>query len=237
MNTIQAQSFGGQIISAQLLGREIFYRPAQLQPAPTPARAGVPIAFPQFAANGPLIKHGMARIREWQVFAMLEGCVSTNLLLTEQPDWPHRAQLNMDASIEDDHLEIHLEIRNVGDSAFAWTGGLHPYFLVDDVTQVQIDGWAQSLLLQEQHLNEQAYDTTHPITDALQLHAGAHHLRLEQSGFDHWQVWNAGGAHSLSDIPHADWQRFICVEPVCLTPHLLQPNDTWQGWLKITLTN
>jgi D-hexose-6-phosphate mutarotase len=56
MNTITHQSFGGQILRATLLGKEIFYCPENLQPPPTPARGGVPVLFPQFATLGNLPK-------------------------------------------------------------------------------------------------------------------------------------------------------------------------------------
>lgn len=233
MNTIKAQTFGGQILSAQLLGKELFYSPCQIVPPPTPTRGGIPVLFPQFNDRGPLTKHGFARTQEWQVFSMLEGCVSTSLLLTEQPNWPHRAQLNIDASIEDEHLEVHLEIRNVGDSDFEWTGGLHPYFLVDDVTQTRINGL--NLNLSEQDLWNTEFTTSYPITNSVELHSPNINVRIEQKGFDSWMVWNPSAQHIFKDIPHEDWQKFVCVEPVCLTPTLIKAGTEWFGSMKITL--
>ena len=237
MNTIQAQTFGGQILRAQLLGKEIFYCPTDLQPPPTPARGGVPVLFPQFATLGSLTKHGFARTQEWQVFSMLEGCVSANVLLTEQPDWPHRAQLNIDASIEDERIEVYFEVRNVGDSAFAWTGGLHPYFLVGDVLHSRIEGLLEIpvLDLSAQDLNHTAIDQAHAITPAVRVFSPNVNLLLEQEGYDAWQVWNPSAQHSLNDIPHADWQKFLCVEPVVLTAKTLAVDETWVGRLSISL--
>lgn len=233
MNTIKAQTFGGQIIQAQLLGKDLFYKPNTIAPAPTPTRAGVPVLFPQFADRGPLIKHGMARLQEWQMFAMLEGCVSTSLLLTEQPDWPHRAQLNIDAAIEDEHLEIYFEISNIGDSNFTWTGGLHPYFLVGDVTQTQVKGL--DLNMAEHDLANLEFTTSYPASNAVEIHSPHVNLRIEQSGFDSWMVWNPSGKHSLKDIPHEDWQKFLCVEPVNLTPTTIKAGEQWFGSMTITL--
>jgi len=245
MNPFKSQSFGGQILRAQLMGKEIFYCPENLQPPPTPARGGVPVLFPQFATLGNLPKHGYARTQEWQVFSMLEGCVSSSLLLTEQPDWPHRAQLNIDASVEDDRMQIHLEVRNVGDTLFEWTGGLHPYFLVGDVLHSRIEGLIEEPIfkLSEQSLNAKgaaqahAVDQSHAITSSLKLFSPAVNLLIEQSGFDAWQVWNPSAIHNLSDIPHADWQKFLCVEPVILMPKTLAPNNEWFGCMTISLLN
>jgi glucose-6-phosphate 1-epimerase len=236
MNTILAQAFGGQITQTQLLGCDLFYQPAQPVAPPTPLRAGVPIMFPQFAATGPLTKHGFVRTADWQVFSVLADCVSTSLLLTEQPDWPYRAQLNMDAHIEDDSLEIFFEVRNVCAQSFTWTGGLHPYFLVGDVTKTHVNGLMDApLYLSEHGLAQHDFETHYPITGALELHSPKLQLKLEQTGFDHWMVWNAGGAHQLTDIPHDDWRVFLCVEPICLTPQVLQPDELWTGSFKITL--
>jgi glucose-6-phosphate 1-epimerase len=242
-NTLKSQAFGGQILRATLLGKEIFYCPKNLQPPPTPARGGVPVLFPQFATLGDLPRHGYARTQEWQVLSIREGCVSSNLLLTEQPDWPHRAQLNLDASVEDDRLEIHFEVRNVGDSAFEWTGGLHPYFLVGDVLQSRVEGLLEEPVfkLSEQGINTRdvkqarAIDEAHALTPSLKLFSPNVNLLIEQSGFDAWQVWNPSAKHSLTDIPYDDWQKFLCIEPVVLTPKTLAPDDEWFGSMFITL--
>ncbi|TDR32574.1 D-hexose-6-phosphate mutarotase [Hydromonas duriensis] len=237
MNNIQAQTFGGQILRAHLLGKEIFYCPEVLQSAPTPARGGVPVLFPQFGTLGALPKHGFARTLDWQVFSMLEGCVSANLLLTEQENWPHRAQLNVDASVEDEHVAIYFEVRNVGETAFTWTGGLHPYFLVGDVLKTRVEGLLDTPVLDfgAQQLETRDIDQHHPISPSIRLYSPNMNVQLTQSGFDAWQVWNPSAQHALQDIPHADWQRFVCVEPVVLTPKTLAPNETWVGQLTITL--
>jgi glucose-6-phosphate 1-epimerase len=245
MNTLKTQTFGGQLLQASLLGTDIFYCPATIAPPPTPTRGGVPVLFPQFASLGDLRKHGYARTQEWQVFSMLEGCVSSSLLLTEQPDWPHRAQLNIDASVEDDRMEIHFEVRNVGNSTFEWTGGLHPYFLVGDVLESRIEGLLEEPIfkLSEQGINAcgvrqaHAVDEAHIITPSLKLFSPNVNLLIEQSGFDAWQLWNPSAEHNLSDIPHADWQKFLCVEPVVLMPKTLAPKDEWFGCMTISLLN
>lgn len=236
-NSIESQTFGGQVLRANLMGKDIFYCPDEHQAPPTPARGGVPVLFPQFEFLGPLKKHGLVRTMEWNEFALLEGCVSNNLLLTEQPDWPHRAQLNLDASIEDDRMEIFLEIRNVGDSAFEWTGGLHPYFLVHDVLQSRVEGLVEIPVfdVSAQNLTETLIDQAYGVTPSLKLFSPNVNLLLEQEGFDAWQVWNPSAQHKLTDIPHADWQRFLCVEPIVHTPRTLAAGETWIGRLTLTL--
>ena len=241
MNTLKTQAFGGQTLRANLLGKEIFYCPDTLQAPPTPARGGVPVLFPQFASLGDLPKHGYARTQEWQMFTMLEGCVSASLLLTEQADWPHRAQLNVDTAIEDEHIDIYIEIKNVGETAFEWTGGLHPYFLVGDVLQSRIEGLNEEAVYDigtrglARFQNAHAIDEAHAITPSLKLFSPNINLLLEQEGFDAWQIWNPSAQHTLTDIPHSDWQKFLCVEPVVLTPKKIAVDEVWIGRLSISL--
>lgn len=239
--TLSLQSFGGQILSVQLMGKELFYCPALLTPPPTPTRGGVPILFPQFANQGSLPKHGYVRTLPWQTFTVLNDCVSASLLLTEQPDWPHRAQLNLDASVDDDRLDIYLEVRNVGTSTFEWTGGLHPYFAVQDVLQCQIKGlpdlpnYDVGRYGDQQLIKGVAIDEHHPISDSITLSSPHMNLRLEQKGFNAWQIWNPSNQHNLTDIPQEDWQAFLCVEPILIQPISLVPDQTWIGQLSIHL--
>ena len=241
MNTIQSQTFGGQVLRMNLMGTDIFYCPEVIVAPPTPTRGGVPVLFPQFATLGDLPKHGYARTQDWQMFNQIEGCVSASLLLTEQPNWPHRAQLNVDTSIEDERMEICFEVRNVGETVFEWTGGLHPYFLVGDVLQSRVEGLLEEPIydVSEHGLarfqKACAIDEAHCVTPSLKLFSPNMNVLLEQKGFDAWQVWNPSEKHDLKDIPYDDWQKFLCIEPVVLTPFSLEPNAVWIGQFTIIL--
>jgi len=49
-------------------------------------------------------------------------------------------------------------------------------------------------------------------------------------------VWNPGaeGARDLADLPDADWQRFVCVEPVIVDrPVALAPGQSFTGTFTI----
>ena len=70
----------------------------------------------------------------------------------------------------------------------------------------------------------------------VELDTGRAILRLSSTGFDQWVVWNPGvaDAQAIQDLPDADWQRFVCVEPVVvLTPHLLAPGQCFVGSLRV----
>lgn len=238
MNKIKIQSFGGQIIGAKILGHELFYCPDILHQPPIPTRAGIPILFPQFSNQGPLIKHGIARLKNWQISTSKDEHTLSQLLITEQQDWPHRAQLQVETCIKNNCINIQFSVHNVGNSTFEWTGGLHPYFLVDDVMSVSILGLTEQVLhMNTLNLPQKAHDMPYPATkQPINLNAPSFKLKLEQKGFSHWMLWNPGAKHQLTDIPHNDWSRFICIEPVCLSAIKLKSNEAWTGLLKITLT-
>ena len=43
---------------------------------------------------------------------------------------------------------------------------------------------------------------------------------LRATGFNQWMVWNPGeaGAKDIYDLPNDDWRKFICVEPLIVSP-------------------
>lgn len=238
MNFLKVQSFGGQIIEATILGHKIFYCPSVLPQAPSPTRAGVPILFPQFSNQGELPKHGVARLQHWKILTSKKNRTSAQVLITEQPTWPHCAQLKVESYIQDNCVSIQLTVHNIGKSSFEWTGGLHPYFLVDNVTNISIKGLTKNKLhLNELDLLQEAHDMTYPASSQLiELKETSFNLTLEQKGFSHWVLWNPGAKHTLQDIPYSDWSKFICIEPICLSPIKLRENEKWVGILKISLT-
>jgi glucose-6-phosphate 1-epimerase len=56
-----------------------------------------------------------------------------------------------------------------------------------------------------------------------------HSLSLVSEGFTHWMIWNPSSlsAADLTDLPPADWQRFVCIEPVVLNPLILEPGNAF----------
>jgi glucose-6-phosphate 1-epimerase len=56
-----------------------------------PIRGGIPVAFPQFGAQGPLPMHGFARTAVWETVAVEDGAVEMALRDDEATRalWPH----------------------------------------------------------------------------------------------------------------------------------------------------
>ena len=261
----QHQALGAQLLSAELSGgRPLLYLSpwAARQPAvpAVPARGGVPVLFPQFAQLGPGRKHGFARQQVWQrepvpsaaAKASEEDADALRYTLAVQPGqcdgWPHAAQLSLETRRVADGLDWQLRLHNCGDSAFEWSGGLHPYWAVQDAWSLELDGLQACAgvdQLQSRALPPQAapwrwddagmeclFDGLPPLT----LRTGAHELRLSGTGFTQWMVWNPGRplAPGLTDLPPGDERFFICIEPVCATrPQRLAPGETFTGTLSV----
>lgn len=254
MLTLQHDALGAQLLGATLPGLgEVFYRSPWRSEPPGPVRGGVPVLFPQFADTGPLAKHGFARNRAWCLERHEAGAAGETLRYVlalapgEVPDWPHAARLSLLVQARPERLRLALSVENTGPGAFAFTGGLHPYFAVPDLLQARLDGlqgvpvhdrYAPSPRVQEGPL---AF-TGEPLE---RLHDGCPPLRLQRdggcvvlsaTGFEQWMVWNPGreGARALADLPDDDWRRFVCIEPVVVRrPLRLAPGERFSGTLEI----
>lgn len=257
MNLITHQSSGGQILK---IGDILYLSPCLEDAKSTPRRGGIPILFPQFSDAGKLKKHGFARNLEW--IALKDSApdpsqvgkelVTYQLRISSKdyPDWPHDALLILGCYYDGDQALVELSINNIGDSRFSWTGGLHPYFLVEDLLNVEVHGLlmapehnkyrpdrhyqTQSSLRFNGEPYESLFDTDHP----LRLLTQGRYLKLSMSGFQQWMIWNPGheAAKTIIDLPDEDWKRFICIEPVIASePLFLEPQEKWVGSLNIQI--
>ena len=247
---------GAQILQAHLeLGAGILYRSPIAPTGSVPARGGVPVLFPQFADRGALPKHGLVRTARWTLVqeSKSDQAHSVAFELPMAPgqfaDWPHAAHLVLKAEALQDGMHLNLQITNTGNDAFAWTGGLHPYFAVDDVQACSLVGLA-GLPVQDRYdaslttepgsprnWGDEPFERLYDGCPPLRLFTGSQWLTLTASGFKQWMVWNPGqeGGDALPDLPAGDWQRFVCVEPVCVRrPVELAPGAVFNGTLTIS---
>jgi glucose-6-phosphate 1-epimerase len=59
---------------------------------------------------------------------------------------------------------------------------------------------------------------------------------LSSKGFSEWMIWNPGKAEvkDFSDIPHDDWIKFLCIEPVnAKQPQLIKMGSQFMGDLTV----
>jgi len=225
---------------------DLFYCSPALPTDGQPVRGGVPVLFPQFAERGNLPKHGLVRQVSWQQDSPSRSSVTLEAM--PSLGWHGTADLVLQVdNPTSDAMTLTLRVTNTGTTAFCFTGGLHPYFLVQDVQACQILGLqnnayqdryaAQDCLSEAGWISStQAFERLYMQAPELILVDGQRRLSLSCRGFVEWMIWNCGqiGAQTLIDLPDSDWQRFLCIEPVIASqPFILTPNAIFEGSLTI----
>jgi glucose-6-phosphate 1-epimerase len=227
---------GAQVISwIDARGVERLYRsPTSPLNGPQAVRGGVPVIFPQFAAHGPLMRHGFARTRDWtlQPFdaSAPEPCIALRLhnAVGDDPQWPHACICTLTVSLQTNGLRMTLAIENTGPTAFPFQAALHTYLAVGELAKARLIGVLPEgavLLLGESidHIFEAA-------AGPFQLDGPLGPLELVHTGFVDTVVWNPGPNAGLVDLPPGDHTRFVCVEAaVVVPPVVLAPGARWQG--------
>lgn len=256
------QPLGAQLLQAtSAQGDALFYLSPRVSvpqgSSQTPARGGVPVLFPQFADCGPLPKHGWVRNHPWtlqnELNTQTQHTVRYHLHLdpATHPAWPHTCDVLLSMHAGANTLAMCLTVHNTGAQPLQWTGGLHPYFAVDDLSDCELLGLG-GLGLQDRYHAEHTTQAMGALTfepqpleclfdtaPSLALVTRRHTVHLSTTGFDQWMVWNPGpaGAVNLPDLPDDDWQRFVCVEPVRVTrPVTLAAGEHFVGQLFIKIT-
>lgn len=244
---------GAQLVSWVSAGRErLYFSPQSQVEARTAMRGGVPICFPQFNQRGPLPKHGIARLLDWQWQAA--GADTLALALQDSPatrsDWDQAFALRYEVRLCPGQVQMTLHVHNTDARPLAFTGALHTYFAVQDATRAQLTGlagqpeWdsvadrhapaAQTLCFGTEF--DRVY---HAAPGPLVLHDGAQRLTIEQSpSWAHTVVWNPGPERcaTIPDLPATGWTHMLCVEAAqVFEPCVLAPSQHWQGWQRLTL--
>lgn len=250
---IISNDYGAQITSTLFDDHEILYL-SPLSVKNSPARGGIPVLFPQFANLGLLPKHGFARnlpwVKSFEKISSSEHSLQYSLTVGANffTDWPYDALLELDSTINAKGFSQTLRVTNTGSQPFEWTGGLHPYLIVDDVCQIQVKGlcnttyydchnpadklFESEFLLFDEQPCEKLFDTAPNLI----IRDKKFELVISTSGFSQWMIWNPGKMNNLADLPLDAWKSFICIEPVIVSkPNRLSPGETFVGEMAIKL--
>lgn len=245
---------GAQVMSWQPApGRERLYLSPRASHAPGKAiRGGIPVIFPQFAGRGAMIKHGFARLLDWQfrgieydvapepaaVFELRDAAVT-------QAYWPSRFQARLHVALAPSCIEVGLEIHNHDDAPFAFTAALHTYLRVDELMDASLHG-----LEEAPYLDSTRGEASMPATGAAvrfgvetdriypdaasapTLRSGSGAVRIDSENFRDTIVWNPGPelAASTADLGAGEHRHFVCVESgTVIEPVVLAPGERWIG--------
>ena len=109
-------------------------------------RGGIPVIFPQFAAEGPLPRHGFARTLEWTLDGIehTERDAIATFSFGPTPEihaiWPAEFLATLEVRVGGPRLIVTLRVENVGSSPFSFTCALHTYLRVRDAAQAELVG-------------------------------------------------------------------------------------------------
>ncbi|MCA3953555.1 D-hexose-6-phosphate mutarotase [Vibrio vulnificus] len=225
--------FGGHVVSYQPASQAdvIWMSDKAVFDGKTALRGGIPVCWPWFGRIA-APAHGFARTSEWELVEHRENdngvIVELALFPTEELHnlWPHMFDVRLIVEIGDE-LKVSLNILNIDDEAFTFSGALHTYLNVGDIEQTQTMGmgpeYIDSLKAGELcHGGEvlQLTDTidrvyTQPEKEIVVKDPVIERtLYIENQGHNSAVLWNpwAQGAAGMADMNDDGYKTMLCVE-------------------------
>jgi glucose-6-phosphate 1-epimerase len=259
-DTLRVMLHGAQVLSWVSGGQERLYlSPKSTMDGQAAIRGGVPVCFPQFNQRGPLAerlpKHGFARNMTWQADAPELGAEHARLTLRLKDNfqtrawWPQAFALALHIDLSPGALQLTLDVHNTDDQPLDFSGALHTYLAVPDVTQAELQG------LGGQPEWDSLTDTHAPAADTIRFasefdcvyEAGPQPMTLNDtlliSQSPSWAntvVWNPAQdlCKRLADMPEDGWRHMLCVEAAQVyEPITLTAGGRWAGWQRLQVRN
>jgi glucose-6-phosphate 1-epimerase len=259
-DTLRVMLHGAQVLSWVSGGQERLYlSPQSILVGQAAIRGGVPVCFPQFNQRGPMAerlpKHGFARNVAWQADVPELGAEHARLTLRLKDNfqtrawWPQAFALALRIDLSPGAVQLTLDVHNTDTQAMAFSGALHTYLAVPDVTQATLQG------LGGQPEWDSLTDTHAQAADMIRFaaefdrvyEAGPQPMTLNEtlhiSQSPSWAntvVWNPAQdlCKRLADMPEDGWRHMLCVEAAQVyTPITLPAGGRWAGWQRLQVRN
>jgi len=245
--------FGAQVLSwVPPRGREWLYVSERACfDRSQPIRGGIPVCFPQFAALGPLPKHGYARLREWTMEDQRAPRDFTQVTLSleanpeELAHWPHPWRAELTVSLAENRLDVELEVTNPGTQALEFTAALHTYLRVDEVEEARLEGLyghdyqdsTQGGALRRDSgvvliIDDEVDRIYRDVGGALLLRDSGRALGIHAKNFPDVVVWNPWETRcaTLADMPPDGFRHMLCVEAAAAArPIRVEAGKDWWG--------
>jgi len=212
-------------------------------------RGGVPVCLPQFNMRGSLPKHGFVRNMPWVLQPSDAPSTLTFTLKNSaatQTIWPESFEAQLTVSLTPHRLRITLDAHNTGDQDWSFTGALHTYFAVDEVSRICLEGlggqaeWdaltdVHGLGAKHIHIYSEFDRVYAAPASAMCLRDGEHALQIFHSpNWANTVVWNPGPLKDMADMPAGDFAKMLCVEAAqVFEPITVKPGTSWQGWQQL----
>ncbi|MEP6991955.1 MAG: D-hexose-6-phosphate mutarotase [bacterium] len=223
-------------------------------------RGGIPVIFPQFAAEGPLPRHGFARTTRWTLddaHTEQGGDAVATLVLTDSDEtraiWPARFRAVLRVRATGQRLSVTLAVTNMGTAAFQFAAALHTYLRVHDVADAEVVGLRGTRYRESAtpgRFTTDSDDVVHirgeidrVYIDAppeLVLREPHRALSIGTDGFPDVVLWNPGAkAAEMADMEPGGERFMLCVEAAAVQhPVRLEPGREWTGVQTLTaMTN
>ncbi|MEP6731980.1 MAG: D-hexose-6-phosphate mutarotase [bacterium] len=215
-------------------------------------RGGIPVIFPQFAAEGPLPRHGFARTSLWQFVGEhreANGAAAASFTLSDSAAtraiWPVAFHATLTVRVGGAQLSVQLVVENTDDKAFHFTTALHTYLRVHNVADAELSG------LKGTHYRESGAPGVLIADDAEAIHVvgevdrvyvsaprrlilreRARSLVIDKDGFPDVVIWNPGAraAAAMTDMEPGGERKMLCVEAAAVQRHIsLGAGERWSG--------
>ena len=222
----------------------------------TAIRGGIPVCFPQFADEGPLLKHGFARVSVWKLLRTEQlGDLAQAVLQLEDSEatriiWPHAFRATLTVTLGGPNLRLDFSVENTGATPFTFTAALHTYLCVADISTTAVENLAESCyrdavtqVEENKQVNSMLRFTGEvdriysQIAGPLRVRTPERDVTVKSSGFDDVVLWNPGLTRcaALADMEPTGYQRMVCVESGAITsPPTVAPGGTWYGTQELT---
>ena len=221
----------------------------------TAIRGGVPISFPQFATQGPLPKHGFARVMRWELLSVARNTstATATFRLEDSPEtraiWPHPFVAEMAVRVGGGSLALEFSVTNTGPAPFSFTAALHTYLRVGDVRRASVAGLQGTRYRDkveggdpveraaELRIEGEVDRVYLDAPSVVEVREEGRKLEVRGSGFPDVVVWNPGpeGAAKLADMEPDGHLRMLCVEAAAAgSPVHLGPGERWSGGQTLT---
>lgn len=242
-------------------GEQLYVSPKSSFVPGEPVRGGVPVAFPQFAALGPGLFHGFARVKPWQLVSAEGGSTSATAFLRLVDDestlqiWPHRFALELWVRVAGRGLTIDLSCENRDDAPFEFTAALHTYLGLSSLADTRVGGlsnlryWDKLTskggrqgsddLVPDLPLDRVYYQVMQNLSmHERQANQANRCITIRQQGFADAVIWNPGAERctQLPDMPADGWRDMLCIEAAAVgRPIRLAPGERWAGMQSLRL--
>ncbi len=261
---LQVSLHGAHVLSWVSSGQERLYlSPQSPFDGQSAIRGGVPVCFPQFNQRGPLAeqlpKHGFVRNVAWQADTPHLTTDSARLALRLSDNeitrrwWPQAFEAQLQMDLQPGTLRMTLAVHNTDSQPLSFSGALHTYFAVPDVTQATLHGLAgqtewdsltNTFATAPETLRFAAeFDRVYSAPDNAANPAKTTRLTLNQSlrisqsaSWANTVVWNPAQdlCRRLVDMPDDGWRHMLCVEAAqVFEPIQVPPNGHWAGWQQL----